>query len=206
VKSGKKAVKSWKAETEEKRKMTLEMVSDPSENENLDEIPVDENVERNFEELKGLLDVEMRPKTQSAQMIVLWIIIILFALIRGGKSTTSIIPNVKFCSSSYWIITAFQFILLAFFTLLLGRVIYQRSIQKMDLGWVIGKGEIYWSKSHVIAYPALSFFAGLCGGMLGIGGGMVLGPLFLELGMNNSSTSATSATSVVCFSQFLIRV
>jgi len=32
--------------------------------------------------------------------------------------------------------------------------------------------------------------------MLGIGGGMIMGPLFLELGMNSKTTSATSAASV----------
>ena len=44
-------------------------------------------------------------------------------------------------------------------------------------------GDIRWSEAGVKRYPMLTFFAGLLAGLVGIGGGMVLGPLLLEIGM-----------------------
>lgn len=46
-------------------------------------------------------------------------------------------------------------------------------------------------------YPLLSTTAGIFGGLLGIGGGMILGPLLLALGMLPESTAATSAMAVM---------
>ena len=43
----------------------------------------------------------------------------------------------------------------------------------------------------------LSFLAGALGGMLGLGGGMFMSPLLLELGMTPQVAVATSATTVV---------
>ena len=46
-------------------------------------------------------------------------------------------------------------------------------------------------------YPSYAVFAGILGGLVGIGGGMILGPLLLELGLHSRAVSATSATAVV---------
>ena len=54
-----------------------------------------------------------------------------------------------------------------------------------------------WTGRNVYLYPALSGFAGMFGGLLGIGGGMIMGPLLLELGMLPNNTQATSATTVM---------
>lgn len=40
-----------------------------------------------------------------------------------------------------------------------------------------------WTKREVIRYPAYAFVAGTLVGMLGIGGGMLINPLLLELGV-----------------------
>lgn len=37
--------------------------------------------------------------------------------------------------------------------------------------------------NRLIAYCALGIFAGTVGGLLGVGGGVILGPLFLDLGI-----------------------
>jgi hypothetical protein len=216
-KSGKKAMASWKAESIAKKQEAGSQELPPVDEESkyrkfsfaVDYEEKDVSNENNpdigekVDKLTEIMKEEIRPKKQAVQMVILWIFIIVFALIRGGRTTFSI-ANIKFCSGSYWFVTVVQFLLLVLFTFLLGMVLYKKSQKKMDLGWLIGKGEILWNKSHLITYPALSFFAGLAGGMLGIGGGMVLGPLFLELGMSNTCTSATSATSVVSIIYILI--
>eukprot|EP00479_Gromia_sphaerica_P000362 TRINITY_DN10395_c0_g1_i1.p1 TRINITY_DN10395_c0_g1~~TRINITY_DN10395_c0_g1_i1.p1 ORF type:complete len:134 (-),score=12.65 TRINITY_DN10395_c0_g1_i1:26-403(-) len=52
-------------------------------------------------------------------------------------------------------------------------------------------------------------FAGICAGCLGIGGGLVLGPLLLEIGIYPPAVSATSAFTIIFTStsitvQFLV--
>lgn len=40
-----------------------------------------------------------------------------------------------------------------------------------------------WKVHHLILYCACGITAGIVGGLLGLGGGFILGPLFLELGI-----------------------
>ena len=59
------------------------------------------------------------------------------------------------------------------------------------------EGDIVWNQRNCVMYPVLACAAGAMGGMLGIGGGMIMGPLLLELGMLAETTAATSATTVL---------
>jgi hypothetical protein len=45
------------------------------------------------------------------------------------------------------------------------------------------EGGVVWTKVEVVMYPAYAFVAGTLVGMLGIGGGMLINPLLLELGV-----------------------
>jgi uncharacterized membrane protein YfcA len=193
-KSWKKAVQSWK---NEKQNNPLEFKLIELDN----SIEFGSNnskfEEGNLNDLKDLMKDEMNPRKKIMQMFVLWLLIVIFNLLRGGRKSSSIIPNLRFCSNDYSYVTSLEFFVLAIFTFVFGKGVYAKSQRKINFGWTAGKGEVIWTKKRLIAYPALSLLAGIFGGMLGIGGGLILGPVFLEIGLNNSSTSATSATSVV---------
>ena len=58
-------------------------------------------------------------------------------------------------------------------------------------------------------YPLLAIFAGIMGGLLGIGGGMIVSPILMELGVIPTVNSATTAVVVLVISssstlQFLL--
>ena len=72
-----------------------------------------------------------------------------------------------------------------------------RHAEKVCASYAFETGDISWTGRNVWLYPILSAFAGGMGGLLGIGGGMIMGPLLLELGMCPANTSATSATCVL---------
>ena len=40
-----------------------------------------------------------------------------------------------------------------------------------------------WKIHHLVLYCSCGVMAGIVGGLLGLGGGFILGPLFLELGI-----------------------
>lgn len=46
-----------------------------------------------------------------------------------------------------------------------------------------GKEITNWKLHHVLLYCSCGIIAGMVGGLLGLGGGFILGPLFLELGI-----------------------
>lgn len=58
------------------------------------------------------------------------------------------------------------------------------------------EGMLAWTPRTLKLYPLLSTVAGFLGGFLGIGGGIIMGPLLLELGMLPEASQATTAAFV----------
>ncbi|KAL6134479.1 hypothetical protein ACLB2K_066710 [Fragaria x ananassa] len=56
-----------------------------------------------------------------------------------------------------------------------------------------------WKVYKLVSYCACGLAAGLVGGLLGLGGGFIMGPLFLEMGIPPQVSSATS-TFIMAFS------
>lgn len=53
---------------------------------------------------------------------------------------------------------------------------------KTKLGYRYVEGDVEWNPVNTLRYPAICFFAGFFAGMFGVGGGIVKGPLMLEMG------------------------
>merc|ERR1719383_373244 len=68
---------------------------------------------------------------------------------------------------------------------------------KKRLDWEYLETDVHWSERNTIIYPLACSIAGLCAGLFGIGGGIVKGPLMLEMGTLPEVTSATSATMIL---------
>ncbi len=49
-----------------------------------------------------------------------------------------------------------------------------------------------WNKSLLIQYPIYGFLSGIVAGFVGIGGGLIIGPLLIELGINPTISTVTS--------------
>jgi uncharacterized membrane protein YfcA len=58
------------------------------------------------------------------------------------------------------------------------------------------EGMLQWTEETLWMYPLMSMVAGFLGGFLGIGGGIIMGPLLLELGMAPEASQATTAMFV----------
>jgi len=85
------------------------------------------------------------------------------------------------------------------------RKVYQL---KKDNNFPFVEGDVLWNTKNTILYPALSTIAGITAGFLGVGGGMVAGPLMLELGILPQVVAVTSSyfilfTSSSTTSQFI---
>eukprot|EP00270_Netrium_digitus_P001870 TRINITY_DN12074_c0_g1_i2.p1 TRINITY_DN12074_c0_g1~~TRINITY_DN12074_c0_g1_i2.p1 ORF type:complete len:551 (+),score=108.67 TRINITY_DN12074_c0_g1_i2:195-1847(+) len=58
-------------------------------------------------------------------------------------------------------------------------------------------GDAAWGEWEITLYPLVSLLAGVMGGLLGIGGGMVVSPMLLDIGVLPQVTAATTAFMVL---------
>ncbi|OAY26674.1 sulfite exporter TauE/SafE family protein 3 [Manihot esculenta] len=99
------------------------------------------------------------------------------------------------CSTEYWIVNLLQI------PVSVGVTLYEAVSLYKGRRIIASKGEAGTNfKVHqLVLYSACGVLAGVVGGLLGLGGGFIMGPLFLELGIPPQVSSAT-ATFAMTFS------
>lgn len=55
---------------------------------------------------------------------------------------------------------------------------------RTSIGYPYHKSDIHWNTQIIMIYPLYAMLSGCLAGLLGIGGGLILGPLLLELGLH----------------------
>eukprot|EP00049_Salpingoeca_infusionum_P016877 m.350948 g.350948 ORF g.350948 m.350948 type:complete len:497 (-) comp16161_c0_seq1:497-1987(-) len=136
--------------------------------------------------------------TQLAGLIVL-------SLVRGYDDFV----EVECGRGQYWGVTSSIFVYLmlwAAFGIWYVKRLHER---KLACGYEFVEGDIDYSGSKIYKYPVFAIAAGVMAGFLGIGGGMLLGPLLLQLGMVPLVSSATTSfmtlfTSMSSTTQYLV--
>ncbi|XP_027929898.1 sulfite exporter TauE/SafE family protein 3-like [Vigna unguiculata] len=119
-------------------------------------------------------------------LFTVWVVILACEI---GKSHTTT------CSIEYWILNILQV------PVALGVTTFQAVRLYKGKTVIASKGDqqTQWRPHQLIMYSACGICAGMVGGLLGLGGGFILGPLFLELGIPPQVSSAT-ATFAMTFS------
>lgn len=100
-------------------------------------------------------------------------------------------------STVYWIITAALLPITAVIMVGVGRWLCRKHAVKAAAKLDMSTGEVSWTPRNVVLYPAVCSLAGLVAGMFGIGGGIVKGPLMLEMGVLPDVAAASSATMIL---------
>ncbi|XP_059640969.1 sulfite exporter TauE/SafE family protein 3-like [Cornus florida] len=97
------------------------------------------------------------------------------------------------CSIAFWILNSLQVPIAGSVTLYEAICLYKgtRVIASK------GKEITNWKAHMLFLYCCCGIVAGMVGGLLGLGGGFILGPLFLELGIPPQVASATSTFAMV---------
>jgi len=68
---------------------------------------------------------------------------------------------------------------------------------KARSGYTFMPGEVQWTPTNTVKYPAICAISGLLAGLFGVGGGIVKGPLMLEMGIVPAVASATAAAMIL---------
>lgn len=97
------------------------------------------------------------------------------------------------CSWEYWILYALQVPIALSVTLYEALCLYKGTKVIASKG----KEATNWKVNQILLCCLCGITAGMVGGLLGLGGGFILGPLFLELGIPPQVASATSTFAMV---------
>eukprot|EP00003_Mantamonas_plastica_P024629 TRINITY_DN4626_c0_g1_i1.p2 TRINITY_DN4626_c0_g1~~TRINITY_DN4626_c0_g1_i1.p2 ORF type:complete len:192 (-),score=56.87 TRINITY_DN4626_c0_g1_i1:294-869(-) len=148
------------------------------------------------EALQAIYDRES--KTPIGVVVAIFLVLALMTvstLLKGRAGSPSMI-GVEVCSSMYWTLT---FVPIAFvisgIAFLVHRMI-QTNKHKEEIGYQHIEGDIVYTTEKAAGIAAFGMLAGIMAGLLGIGGGMLLNPLMLELHVVPEVTAATSAFMV----------
>mgnify|MGYP000844790078 CR=1 FL=1 len=128
-------------------------------------------------------------------------IYIVFSILMGNAKFESVTGNIEYCSGGYWGLWIALIILEVCVYLLAALLVLKRNREKERIGWVFRPEEIRLDVKGAIVLLILGFFAGMLGGVLALGGGLVLAPFFLGKRVPPQPLAASTCIFIV-FSQF----
>jgi len=220
-KTGKRALRITRSE--KKRCMADDLAKNDKTDKNVEMVPTIK-VEKTVEDVaKGDCDAEKEVEKKDVQkgaisisgweyvrwtklgMVAgLWVIVCGSVLIRGSSAGESSFAGIMYCSSGFWAVTAaIPFVEIAF-SAYFGKVEIDRTSSETTTSqWSRSSGalsdytKVEWNWANVLRYMIYALVCGILAGCLGIGGGLVLSPLLLELGFFPAVASGISGMAVL---------
>ncbi len=141
-------------------------------------------------------DSRQYPAEKLAYLLILWIGLAVITLLKGGKGVQSLL-NITCASPWYPVLIVCQFLWTIGFAVVFGLRLVKNHEAKVACHYPFLETDVLWDAPKLRFYASFTFIAGVVAGLIGIGGGMVLGPLMLVLGIHPRVSSATTATMIV---------
>lgn len=151
------------------------------------------NDQRKAKGLSNEILIKEKSDGPTYSICLLWLLLFVYAVfitisfLRGGDGASSII-GIKFCSKIYWALTFGPFPVYILITLLMIKVAKNYP--------VIGHKKTL-SKKDCFMLMMSGFTAGIAAGFLGIGGGIIKGPMMLALEIEAEEMTATSTFMIL---------
>jgi uncharacterized membrane protein YfcA len=161
-------------------------------------VTIEQEDEEKLKRRRMLLEEDSRqyPVEKLAYLLILWIGLAIIIFMKGGKGVDSIV-GITCKSPWYGILIAIQFLWTLGFAARFGIKLVKRHEEKVRCDYPFHTNDVLWDAQKLRYYSFFTFVAGIIAGLIGVGGGMVLGPLMLILGIHPRVSSATTATMIV---------
>lgn len=101
------------------------------------------------------------------------------------------------CSVFFWLQIVLQFISVGFIGFAVIKYVEYDYAKKRDSNYVFLEGDIVWNKENIIKFVLIASFTGMLSTYMGIGGGMLITPIMIQVGMIPEVVVATSAISTL---------
>ena len=141
-------------------------------------------------------DAVQFPRHKIIMMLLLWVGIVTLTYLKGGKGLDSAI-GVTCDMPAYGVLVAVQFVWLFGFGAWYGFETVRNRLAREAVGYPFQVGDVAWSHDSLVFYAGYSFLAGIVAGLIGIGGGIVLGPFLMTMEVNPRVSAASTATMVI---------
>ncbi|KAL8045931.1 hypothetical protein ABFX02_08G145900 [Erythranthe guttata] len=129
-------------------------------------------------------------------LLLIWFSFFLLYLLRGNRYGQGII-NIESCGTGYWIISSIQIPLAIIFTFVILNSRKSRKNTASNTPQENGECETRNGLNGKLVFPLMALLAGILGGVFGIGGGMLISPLLIQIGMQPEVTAATCSFMVL---------
>ncbi|XP_022720889.1 sulfite exporter TauE/SafE family protein 3-like [Durio zibethinus] len=185
-----KGVQTWKNETRKKNETAIQLELNGNANEMVEiqsqhEVTPSGTQTGNKESGKSKVSlIENIYWKELGLLIVVWSLILALQIAKNHSKT---------CSLEYWVLNFLQI------PVAVGVSSYEAICLYKGRRKIASKGDVVsnWRVHKLVIYCAFGVLAGILGGMLGLGGGFILGPLFLEMGIPPQVASATSTFAML---------
>ncbi|XP_068648358.1 sulfite exporter TauE/SafE family protein 3-like [Aristolochia californica] len=185
-----KGVETWKKETIMKKEAAKRAESNGTSGEDVEYKPLPSAPGNGPKEAKGDTAVSVMENVywkELGLLVFVWVAFLILQILIKNYTTT--------CSITYWVLNLLQI------PVAVGVSGFEAVSLYKGRRVIASKGDdgTNFKVHQLILYCACGVLAGMVGGLLGLGGGFILGPLFLELGIPPQVSSAT-ATFAMTFS------
>ncbi len=141
-------------------------------------------------------DARQYPKEKLVCFGILWAGLTLLTFLKGGKGVPSLV-GIDCTSPWFGFLIGCQFLWTFGFAAFFALKLMRETTEKKSCGYPFHEQDVLWDFPKTRFYSFFTFVAGIVAGLIGIGGGMVLGPLMLVMGIYPRVSTATTATMIV---------
>ncbi|CAO1946232.1 unnamed protein product [Urochloa humidicola] len=145
------------------------------------------------------------PWKDVALLVMVWLCFFALHVLIGDKHGKGVM-RIKPCGVAYWLITFFQLPAAVAFT---GYIIYAKRKKHVVHSQEDGKVDTVGATMETlpsVTFPLVAFVTGALSGLFGIGGGLLLNPVLLQIGINPQTAAATSSFMVLfCASMSMVQ-
>ena len=128
-------------------------------------------------------------------------IYVIMNILMGTAKFESVTGNIEYCSGGYWGIWIASIIIQSCLYIMSALLILKWQKDKEKIDWDFRPEDVKLNVKRAIVIFLVSFFAGVLGGVLALGGGLIIAPFFLEYHVPPQPLAASTSVLII-FTQF----
>ncbi|RLN63811.1 hypothetical protein BBJ28_00019443, partial [Nothophytophthora sp. Chile5] len=98
---------------------------------------------------------------------------------------------------AYWLLLLLEIPWVLAFAVATAIYLFRQHRRKLSVNYPFVEGDVHWTLKTVVRFPLGCAGAGLVAGLFGVGGGIISGPMMIEMGIVPEVASATTALMVL---------